>query len=332
MNKILHITNGGHAKEKLEGSGLEGDILPWDDILHCGPVPEGLALRELSKLRAEYISGLGYDTFSEIHKIFQKRDETIESAIEYSEITLWFEPDLYDQLQILQVLDSLGNLSDSQSELYLIHFSSVTGVDHDDLKELYRNRISVSEETVNGAKKGWHAFRSASPQAMNEFIKTDIPQLPYLAKAFMRIFEEYPAYRNGLSGTMHQTLQIIKDDRSKGPFDVFLENQKQEDYAFLGNHTFFLQVDLLANGQRGLAKLENGSKFTHSLTCEKYSEEFLNQRFEITEDGIAVLNAKADFIELNGIDHHIGGVHLTSDNDWRWDGDDGEFKRKSDSR
>lgn len=329
MKKILHITNGGHAKEKLEGSGFEGEFIPWDDILHDGPVPEGLTLRELSKLRAEYISSLGYDTFSKIHEIFQKRDDKIESLSDYSEITLWFEPDLYDQLQLLQILDSIENLSSGLDNIYLIHFSSVTGVDYDDLNHLYENRLTVSEETVACAKEGWAAFRSATPETMGEIIIPKIPQFPYLERAFKRLFEEYPDFRNGISRTMHQFLQIINEDSSKGPIDIFLENQKREEYNFLGNHTFFNQIVDIANCPSALVKLNNGSKFTHSLTSEKYSEEFINQKFKITEEGIDVLNSKADFIKLNGIDRHIGGVHLTSDNDWRWDGDEAQFRRMS---
>ena len=42
--------------------------------------------------------------------------------------------------------------------------------------------------------------------------------------------------------------------------------------------------------------------------------------FEITEAGEAVLHGKADFVEMNGIDTWLGGVHLLGRTDlWRWD-------------
>jgi hypothetical protein len=42
--------------------------------------------------------------------------------------------------------------------------------------------------------------------------------------------------------------------------------------------------------------------------------------FDITEAGDAVLDGQADFVELNGIDTWLGGVHLQGrDNIWRWD-------------
>ena len=42
-------------------------------------------------------------------------------------------------------------------------------------------------------------------------------------------------------------------------------------------------------------------------------------KFEITEPGKSVLRGEADFVELNGIDLWLGGVHLSPNNLWRWD-------------
>ncbi len=44
-----------------------------------------------------------------IHE-FQRRDEQIRRAGDFDEVVLWFEHDLFDQLQVLQVLTSLEEL------------------------------------------------------------------------------------------------------------------------------------------------------------------------------------------------------------------------------
>jgi hypothetical protein len=42
--------------------------------------------------------------------------------------------------------------------------------------------------------------------------------------------------------------------------------------------------------------------------------------FEITEAGESVLDGRADFVEIKGIDTRLGGVHLSGKNNiWRWD-------------
>ena len=40
----------------MKDSGIEGDFLSWLDVLHDGPVPEGLSLEELSEVRADFIA------------------------------------------------------------------------------------------------------------------------------------------------------------------------------------------------------------------------------------------------------------------------------------
>ena len=52
---MLHIVNGDCAIEALKDSGIEGDFLSWLDVLHVGPVPEGLILEEQSEVRANFI-------------------------------------------------------------------------------------------------------------------------------------------------------------------------------------------------------------------------------------------------------------------------------------
>ena len=53
MRNILNITNGDCAVEIMKKAEIPGVYLPWQDVLHDGPVPEGLSLKELSKIRAK---------------------------------------------------------------------------------------------------------------------------------------------------------------------------------------------------------------------------------------------------------------------------------------
>jgi hypothetical protein len=48
-------------------------------------------------------------------------------------------------------------------------------------------------------------------------------------------------------------------------------------------------------------------------------EAFLALRFELTLAGQAVLAGDEDWLARQPIERWIGGVHLTNDNDWRWD-------------
>ena len=77
----------------------------WQDVLHDGPVPDNLSLEELSKVRAQLIIDCGWGAAEDIRQSFIARDNALKSFASHEKVILWFERDLYDQLQILQILD-----------------------------------------------------------------------------------------------------------------------------------------------------------------------------------------------------------------------------------
>src|SRR5687767_9774040 len=101
---MLHITNGDCAVEVLRKAGMQGEILPWRDVLHEGPVRADLPLEDLSKLRAAFIAEAGWAQKREVEQQFAQRDAALRGAGKAEEIVLWFDHDLYDQLQLIQLL------------------------------------------------------------------------------------------------------------------------------------------------------------------------------------------------------------------------------------
>ena len=102
---MLHVTNGDSAAGKLRAAGIPGAILPWRDVLHDGPVPAGLTLKQLSERRAAYLGERGVAPADELLAGFRSRDARLEDCRTEDEVVLWFEHDLYDQLQLIQLLD-----------------------------------------------------------------------------------------------------------------------------------------------------------------------------------------------------------------------------------
>src|SRR6267378_7581354 len=108
MRPRLHVTNGDVAASTLEQSLPDDDVLSWRDPMVDGPFPAGLDPAATSQLRAAHLAGphLGHD---QVLRDFRLRDEHLAAASRYDGITLWFEHDLLDQLQILQLLDWFSN-------------------------------------------------------------------------------------------------------------------------------------------------------------------------------------------------------------------------------
>ena len=105
---MLHVTNGDLTASLLRRTGVMGTIIAWRDILHDGPVPPRLALEAMSDARARYLASIGAGNLPDLLRDFGARDAALRSA---RQAVLWFEHDLYDQLQLLQlagITDVLG--------------------------------------------------------------------------------------------------------------------------------------------------------------------------------------------------------------------------------
>src|SRR5581483_6756833 len=115
---MLHITNGDAAAGALARAGFaHADILPWRDVLHEGPVPEGLRLDELSSVRAQFLADCGFGDYDSVRESFAERDFRLAGAQAEDEVVMWFESDLYDQLQLMQLLDWFADAAHRPSRL-----------------------------------------------------------------------------------------------------------------------------------------------------------------------------------------------------------------------
>ena len=96
MPGALHISNGDATE--VPGTGLARRVVYWRDVLHEGPVPD-VTPAELRRIRAGYLSGDYGAGRTETVLGFTERDQAV-AANRDGDYVLWFEADLYDQLQI----------------------------------------------------------------------------------------------------------------------------------------------------------------------------------------------------------------------------------------
>ena len=189
---MLHITNGDCAVAVLQAAGMRGEIVPWRDVLHEGPVRADLPLEALSAERARFIAEAGWAPLDDVARSFQERDQAFRRADEHDEIVLWFEHDLYDQLQLIQVLDGLYG----QARVCIVCEAEYLGpMAPDRAAELFALRSPVTKRHYNEARAAWTAFRAPDPLG----IATESRALPFLAAAMRRHLEEYPWTTDGLS-------------------------------------------------------------------------------------------------------------------------------------
>jgi hypothetical protein len=306
---VLHITNGDSVTTTFRQVRFPGVYLAWKDALHDGPVPQTETLSALSDIRAQALAGFGSSDYEKVRADFTNRDKMLEDFRKHQDVILWFEHDLYDQLQLIQLLDWFGRQDMSGVNLDIIQINAHAGVkpfhglgqlSGTQLARLFPMRKRVMPEQTAIATDAWQAFRNPDPTDLLEFLQPKYSEMPFLSAALLRFFEEYPWTTDGLSRNERQILQAVAAGKRKKQ-EIYMESRKQEDVPW-GDMSVYLRIGWLTVGPNPAL-----------LEAQK-------NEFTITDAGRELLEGKADWIKLQGnVDRWLGGVHLTgAQAKWRW--------------
>jgi hypothetical protein len=315
MPGALHISNGDATD--VPGTGLARRVIYWRDILHEGPVPE-TAQAELRQIRAGYLADCHSAGRAEIMRQLTERDQALQASRD-GQYVLWFEADLYDQLQITQILARLADLDVPAERITLICIGEHAGIARfGGLGELTAGQLRELPHTsacarltpaaLELATRGWAAFRAPSPEGLGAIAAARLGELRFLGEAFDRLSREYPATRDGLSLTERRVLAAVADGAPDAG-TAFVRAAARETRPYMGDTTCFGRMDQMAAGPHPLLRLDPPGRPVDRTTG-----------LHLTDTGARVLAGQADQIALNGTDRWIGGVHLQGHHvPWRWD-------------
>jgi hypothetical protein len=315
--RFLHVANGSCTTRLIESAGIPGALSIWADPLHDGPVPGGLTDAELLDLRARHLAGPTDEAHVDPVNDLRQWRAAIERHESYDELILWFEHDLFDQLNLIQLLPWIRERLPAATVVSLVCIGSFPGhprfkglgeLSAEELASLLHTRQGVSEAQYSLAKLAWQAFREPTPEALDTLRRTDTAALPYLAAALARFLQEYPWTRDGLSRTERRLLELA----GAGTVDLAAAFPRMHD----GEDAYYVTDSSLADLARSLSRTSLPLlTFTPGPMADR---ELLQGSVTLTDAGRAVLAGRRDRIAVCGIDRWFGGVHLQRDA-WRWD-------------
>jgi len=313
---MLHVTNGDSAVLGIEGTGVGGDVLPWRDALHEGPVPAGVDDDELRAVRARFLADCGWGDAEAIEADMRARDERLAAALAAEEpVVLWFEHDLYDQLQLIQVLAAVDGSAHVEA---ILPDRFLGAMEVDELAALWPERAPLQRDQAALAAFAWEAVRAPEPAGIEALLNTHTAALPHLGPALRRLLEELPAVGDGLGRTERQALAAIAAG-ARTPPAIFVATQRAEEAPFLGDTWMWTRLSELGRGDDRLVQTTAGAPLGPPPPCSD-ANGFLAQELELTANGRAVLAGEADRAALVPLDRWVGGIHVTGpDPAWRWD-------------
>lgn len=319
---MLHIHNGDSSADIARQSSLTGEHFAWREALIEGPTPGGLTGPEWFGSRARHLTEFyGVDP-AETESGLRIQEEKLRSYTDHDEVVLWFEHDLFCQTNLMYLLSWFAERNLGNTKLSLICIGEFPGLpsfrglgelDPDQMASLFADRHEVSHAEKTLATAAWRAYCSPDPTAIQALLETDTSAMPFLKASLQLHLERFPFVSNGLGRIENRALEFIQEGvRSFG--ELFPRFGHAEPSYGLGDAQFWNTLRRMSEAPEPLLNIKEGnpSDFT--------SESFHQTSFEITQAGDAVLRAQADFVEMNGIDTWLGGVHLLGkDSIWRWD-------------
>ena len=322
----LNITNGDNAANTMKEAGIPGVILPWRDILHDGPVPGGVDLDALAPIRARFLAQPPVATREQILQDIRQRDDTLKDFRQYDRVVIWLEHDLYDQLQLLQLLNWFAEAAPFETPLFLININQFPGIQPfyglgqltaPQMASLAGSEQPVTKDQLALGQRAWLAFTSNTPLPLQELTGEDLSPLPFLQSALLRHLEEFPDVTTGLSRHERQILEMV-DKGKDHPFKLFAGHQHLEKAPYLGDWGFWSLIERLTNTENALLQTATREPFIRPPNVPA-DEHFRSQSLRLTGIGRSVLRGEADWVKLNPPDCWKGGVHLHPDNGiWRW--------------
>lgn len=307
--QILNITNGDCAVDTMRAARLPGVFLPWRDVLHEGPVPAGLTLEALSCVRSQHLAELNWGEYSRLHKDFAERDHCLQLYTDFDRVVLWFEHDLYDQLQLIQILDWFYLNGGDVDKLSLICTENYLGqLNAEQMVSLIRYENKVTPAQLRLANKAWSAFQSDSPTDWCALLGEDTSALPFLRGAILRQLQEYPDIHSGLSRTAFNALNVLRQKQMSAA-KLFVACQAKEMRVFMGDSSFWMVLQSML----ALLQISDSQALKFPLSEQ--------QTIRLTKDGRAVLAGSISFLDIYSLDRWVGGVHLNEKNIWCWNQD-----------
>ena len=322
---MLHIHNGDSTAGTLREFGFPGEHKAFREVLMEGPTPESLSPDEWMSVRARFLAADYELTIEKVENDLRAQEGWLSEFSEHDETTLWFEHDLFCQINLIYLLDWFSKRSKGKTRLSLICIGSFPGVEDfrglgqltgEQLASLFNKRHEVTDSELKLAARAWAAYCSADPGDIARLIDEDTSVMPFLGLALRLHVARFPSLKNGLGRIENKALEMISNGvlTFKSLFPKF---SKAEPVYGMGDSQFWCALKRIGQARDPLITISAPADAKPGLKSNWYHDAL----FEPTESGRAVLAGERDFIEANGLDLWVGGVHLVNDSVWRWDED-----------
>ncbi len=233
---VYTILNGDSLAYSFPDANIEGKIIVVREGLIDGDL-SGDDLHDFWRSRAKYM-GI---TEAEYHDKVGSEFETILNAPDYSEFNLWFEYDLFCQVNMWFVISLINSLPIKKNvfAVYTSHLDKTSNqfwngfgrANSNELKVCYADRLLLSEADINFGQELWSAYKNSNLDELTSLSMHQSLAFPYLQEVVKAHVDRFP--KGGTKGRPEKVIEDITNTISTDFHKVFKEFWNRESiYGF----------------------------------------------------------------------------------------------------
>jgi hypothetical protein len=303
----MHVLNGDATLPLFRQSNLPGTVVVCREMMCEGKVKcteDMTVFFESRSKHLEYHYGIDKQTY---YASVVSELEKLRTAGDHDEVVLWFEFDLFCQINLLFVLHYL------RTQLPQLPKISLVSIDqHPEVPEfrglgmllpqhfppLFEQRITLTAADMDLADRSWQAYCAGDPLALEAISQQPTGHLQHLGPALTAHLQRLPSVENGLNAIQSYFLRKVSMSGLRW-YDLYA--QFWHDMKIYGFSDF--QLDIYVQRMRSAGIIEQHDVMLH-----------------ITGLGREVLNNEEYYTDYISLQHRwLGGLRLMH-NPWRWDG------------
>lgn len=292
---FMYVLNGDATLSLLRQSRLRGGVVVCREMMSEGKVKVTKDMDTFFKSRAKHVEfhyGIDQQTYftNVVHEL-----EKLKSSGSFDEIVLWFEADLFCQINLLFIIHYLKTTLNTLPPVSLVdlpHHREAA-----DFPRLLEERVLLQPEDIQHALDAWDAYCADTPLALETISHLPAGNLKHLPAAIHAHLQRFPNLENGLSAIEKFFLQKLSLAEYRG-YDLYIAFWDELWIYGFGD----FQLDLLMQRMQRAGVIEEDA-----------------QMIGITSLGREVLNNEENYLDYVPLEHRwLGGIRM-SKSSWWWD-------------
>ena len=178
MSKKVHILNGDSTVLSMNESDISGDIIVWREMLCEGQLNKHIGNDNFWNLRYSFFENeLQVSKLDYYDKVIKELTK-VEDLSNYNEVILWFEYDLFCQVNLMGLCTYLLKHYRESISYYLVcvgkeknseNLLTLSDYSPKEYERLYEERIKLTQHDLAFAKECWEQYVTNDIEELKRF-------------------------------------------------------------------------------------------------------------------------------------------------------------------